>query len=173
MSYSQLFRRLNRVIKSKVNDVLDQLTKDERDLYDFDEQLRGAKSGANSEQRAAGEASGEGQGARGSSGGANSGTRGSSGGANSGGTGGGQRAGTHSEGKRKPGERDDAYYYSVLGLTPDADVEHIRKTYRKLMAMYHPDRVATLSAAKQAEAVEKAKRINEAYQIIARRRGIR
>lgn len=162
MSYSQLFRRLNRVIKSKVNDVLDQLTKDERDLYDFDEQLRGAKSGANSEQRAAGEASGEGQGARGSSGGAYSG-----------GTGGGQRGGSHSEGKRKPGERDDAYYYSVLGLTPDADVEHIRKTYRKLMAMYHPDRVATLSAAKQAEAVEKAKRINEAYQIIARRRGIR
>lgn len=168
MSYSQLFRRLNRVIKSKVNDVLDQLTKDERDLYDFDEQLRGAKSGANSEQRAAGEASGEGQGARGSSGGANSGA-----GTGGGRSGGGQRGGSHSEGKRKPGEREDAYYYSVLGLTPDADVEHIRKTYRKLMAMYHPDRVATLSAAKQAEAVEKAKRINEAYQIIARRRGIR
>lgn len=168
MFYSQLFRRLNRVIKSKVNDVLDQLTKDERDLYDFDEQLRGAKSGANSEQRAAGEASGEGQGARGSSGGANSGA-----GTGGGRSGGGQRGGSHSEGKRKPGEREDAYYYSVLGLAPDAEVEHIRKTYRKLMAMYHPDRVATLSAAKQAEAVEKAKRINEAYQIIARRRGIR
>lgn len=168
MSYSQLFRRLNRVIKSKVNDVLDQLTKDERDLYDFDEQLRNAKSGANREQRTAGEASGGGQGARGSSDGANSGA-----GTGGGRSGGGQRGGSHSEGKRKPGEREDAYYYSVLGLAPDAEVEHIRKTYRKLMAMYHPDRVATLSAAKQAEAVEKAKRINEAYQIIARRRGIR
>ncbi len=171
MSYSQIFRRLNRVIKSKVNDVLDQLTKDERDLYDFDEQLRNAKGGASREQRGAGEASGEGQGARGSSGGANSGARGA--GSSGGGTGGGQRGGAHTEGKRKPGERDDAYYYSVLGLAPDAEVEHIRKTYRKLMALYHPDRVATLSAAKQAEAVEKAKRINEAYQIIARRRGIR
>ena len=160
MSYSQILRRLSRVLKSTVNDVIDNISQEAKDLNDFDEELRRPAR----EERTAGQQSG-GQSGRSSSGQ---------------GDGGGQRAGqqkksgsTHQEGRRKPGERDDAYYYGILGLTPDASVEQIRKTYRKLMGQYHPDRVASLGADKQAAAVEKAKVINEAYQIIERRRGMR
>ncbi len=156
MSYSQILRRLSRVLQSTVNDVMDNFAKEAKDLDDFDAELRRAAPGGQTGKQDGGSArqSSQGQGSGQSSGQQKSGS-------------------THQEGRRKPGERDDAHYYSILGLTPDASVEVIRKSYRKLMAQYHPDRVATLSAEKQAAAVEKAKVINEAYQIIARRRGIR
>jgi hypothetical protein len=156
MSYSQILRRLSRVLKSTVNDVLDNFSQEAKDLHDFDEQLRRASGAgdAGREHRSGPSSSGADPG-----GSRKSGSQGHSGG--------------RQEGRRKPGERDDAYYFSRLGLTPDASDEVIRKTYRKLMAQYHPDRVATLSADQQAAAVEKAKIVNEAYQIIARRRGIR
>ena len=41
------------------------------------------------------------------------------------------------------------------------------------MSQYHPDRVASLGEDLQRAAVEKAKTINEAYQIIERRRGMK
>ena len=78
-----------------------------------------------------------------------------------------------SEGKRKPGEREDAYYYEVLGLTPSATEDEIRQAYRKLMMQYHPDKVATLGPELRQTASEKSKAINEAYMIIERRRGMK
>jgi hypothetical protein len=156
MSYSQILRRLSRVLKSTVNDVLDNFSQEAKDLHDFDEELRHAAGGRSTKGEQQSGASSSGGGSR-----------------NSRASGGQEQSGSRKEGRRKPGERDDAYYFSRLGLTPDASDEVIRKTYRKLMAQYHPDRVATLSADQQAAAVEKAKVVNEAYQIIARRRGIR
>jgi DnaJ like chaperone protein len=61
----------------------------------------------------------------------------------------------------------------VLGVRPDASVEDIRKAYRALMRRYHPDRLATADAETQRKAGEKAKAINEAYHILARRRNFK
>ena len=52
-------------------------------------------------------------------------------------------------------------YYDVLGIQRDASYEDITKSYKKLAFEYHPDRNPG-----NAEAEEKFKEINEAYQIL-------
>lgn len=51
-------------------------------------------------------------------------------------------------------------YYEILGVTPDASSEQIKRAYRKLARKYHPDINAT------AEAEEKFKDVNEAYEVL-------
>ncbi|MFA6234367.1 MAG: DnaJ domain-containing protein [Bacteroidota bacterium] len=175
MSYSQILRRLNRLIKSTINDTLDNLSKrDKDDLDDFDRDLRGEKrasDGASGGQRTS---DSESSGAQRPSGSSSQGQSGQSQ-ARQGQSGGSANAGqsAHKEGKRKPGEKDDAYYYGVLGLTTSATEAEIKKAYRKLMSQYHPDRVASLGEDLQRAAGEKAKSINEAYHIIERRMGFK
>lgn len=53
-------------------------------------------------------------------------------------------------------------YYQVLGVTKDADTEHVKKAYRKLAMQYHPDR----NPGKEKWANEKFKEINEAYAVL-------
>jgi DnaJ-domain-containing protein 1 len=161
MSYKQIFRRANRILKSSVNDFLDQFTKEEQELADFDEQLRQSSKGQSARSGPDPSRAGQQQSTH---------DRGAHQQQSARDTGGRQRPG---EGKRKPGEKDDAYYFAVLGLTPTASVDEIRRTYKRLMRTYHPDAVARLSAREQAAAGEKAKAINEAYQIIERRRGFK
>ncbi len=153
MSYLQIFRRINRLLKSTINDVVDNLSGEDRELNDFDEQLRREQQQQNGGSRDEGRS-------RGAGGNSTSG-RGYSGGENS----------SSGQGKRKPGEKNDTFYYEVLGLTPSATIPEIRKAYRKMMSQYHPDRVATLGVELRKVASEKAKEINEAYSIIERRRG--
>jgi hypothetical protein len=161
------------------------LSKGNKDeLDDFDRNLRGenrnsentgggqrtGSSESSEDQRRSGSASpggsGQGQSRQGQPGGSSAGS-GSAG----------SRQGTgqsgHKEGRRKPGEKDDAYYYGVLGLTTSAAEAEIKKAYRKLMSQYHPDRVATLGEDLQRAASEKAMSINEAYHIIERRMGFK
>lgn len=52
-------------------------------------------------------------------------------------------------------------YYQVLGVTRDADASEIKKAYRKRARKYHPD-VYT-----GADAEDKFKEINEAYQVLS------
>ncbi len=52
-------------------------------------------------------------------------------------------------------------YYEVLGVPRDADENAIKSAYRKLALQYHPDRN------KAAEAGEKFKEINEAYEMLS------
>src|SRR5262245_52956891 len=52
-------------------------------------------------------------------------------------------------------------YYSTLGVAKDADLETVKKAYRKLAMQYHPDRNHGDAAAEQ-----KFKEINEAYDVI-------
>lgn len=54
--------------------------------------------------------------------------------------------------------------YKVLGVTPDASDEDIKKAYRKLSRMYHPD--ANVNNPNKADAEEKFKQVQQAYKMI-------
>ena len=60
----------------------------------------------------------------------------------------------------------------ILGITPDATDEEVRKAYRRMAIQYHPDKVATLGEDVQKAAEEKFKAISQAYEAICRERGI-
>ena len=51
-------------------------------------------------------------------------------------------------------------YYATLGVARDAGADAIKKSYRKLAQKYHPDRNQS------AEAEDKFKEINEAYEVL-------
>jgi DnaJ like chaperone protein len=55
-------------------------------------------------------------------------------------------------------------YYAVLGLEPGAEMEEIKKAYRKLSMKYHPDKVRHLGEEFRTIAEEKMKEINAAYE---------
>ncbi|WP_438433286.1 molecular chaperone DnaJ [Gorillibacterium sp. sgz500922] len=52
-------------------------------------------------------------------------------------------------------------YYEVLGVAKDASADEIKKAYRKLARQYHPD------VNKEADAEEKFKEINNAYEVLS------
>ena len=58
--------------------------------------------------------------------------------------------------------------YSVLGVSPSASDEEVKKAYRELARKYHPDNYQNNPLADLAE--EKMKEINEAYDAITRMR---
>ena len=57
-------------------------------------------------------------------------------------------------------------YYAVLGLAPTASAREIKQAHRDLVRLWHPDRFASGSRL-QAEAIERLKEINVAYQQLA------
>ena len=58
--------------------------------------------------------------------------------------------------------------YSVLGVSPNASDEEIKRAYRELARKYHPDNYQNNPLADLAE--EKMKAINEAYETIQKQR---
>ena len=58
--------------------------------------------------------------------------------------------------------------YEVLGISPSATNEEVKKAYRELAKKYHPDNYANSPDAASAE--ERMKEINEAYDTILRER---
>lgn len=58
--------------------------------------------------------------------------------------------------------------YEVLGVSRDASMDEIKKAYRKLSRKYHPD--ANINNPHKAEAEEKFKQVQEAYDQIVRER---
>ena len=58
--------------------------------------------------------------------------------------------------------------YEVLGVSPDADDDEVKRAYRDLARKYHPDNYQNNPLADLAE--EKMKEINEAYDAITRGR---
>lgn len=51
-------------------------------------------------------------------------------------------------------------YYEILGVDKNADLDTIKKAYRKLVRKYHPD------VSKEPDAVQKTAEVNEAYETL-------
>lgn len=62
--------------------------------------------------------------------------------------------------------------YKVLGVTPDATDDEVKKAYRKMALQYHPDKVSTLGDDVKAAAEKKFKEINAAKELIWAARGL-
>lgn len=63
--------------------------------------------------------------------------------------------------------------YRTLGLTPDATDDEVRKAYRRMAMMYHPDRVATQSEDMRSRAERLFKMVGEAKDRIFKYRGMK
>ena len=62
--------------------------------------------------------------------------------------------------------------YKVLGLSPTATDDEVKRAYRQMALKHHPDRVATLGEDVKRAAEQKFKEINEAKDIIYKARGM-
>lgn len=67
---------------------------------------------------------------------------------------------------------DVAKAYNALGLKSDCTNEELKTAYRNLVKKYHPDRYATQSQEAQAQAAEKFKEVQDAYEKIKAARGL-
>lgn len=63
--------------------------------------------------------------------------------------------------------------YAILGISPDATDEEVKKAYRALAKKYHPDRVSHLGEDMKKQAEEKFNRLSDAYDNIKRSRGMK
>ena len=61
----------------------------------------------------------------------------------------------------------------MLGIESTATDDEVKKAYRRMAMKYHPDRVAGMSEEIQRNAAEQMKEINEAYESIKQRRGMK
>jgi len=83
------------------------------------------------------------------------------------------RAGVYLNSAPPAPKQDSAY--DVLGLPTTATNDVVKRTYRALVRKHHPDKLAAagLPASRVAEATERLKRINAAYDEICKKRGIK
>lgn len=62
--------------------------------------------------------------------------------------------------------------YKILEVEPSATEDALKKAYRKMAVKYHPDKVHYLGEEVQKAAHEKFQKVNEAWEIIKKQRGI-
>lgn len=63
--------------------------------------------------------------------------------------------------------------YKILGIEESATDEEVKKAYRKMAVTFHPDKVASMGEEYQKGAKEKFQKIQEAYEAIKKRRGMK
>lgn len=68
--------------------------------------------------------------------------------------------------------KDAESAYKILEIGKDASDEEVKKAYRKMAMKFHPDKVHHLGPEYQQDAQEKFRKINEAYEVIKKERGI-
>jgi|GEM_PF-630295 len=66
-------------------------------------------------------------------------------------------------------EMNESKYYEILGLKSDCNISEIKSAYRKLVMLYHPDRVQHLGMEFSELAEEKIKEINNAYEYFSKK----
>lgn len=72
-----------------------------------------------------------------------------------------------------PRPKSGATAYSVLGISPTASDEEVKKAYRKLVMMYHPDKVEGMGEDAKKQAETQFRKINKAYETLKALRGIK
>lgn len=60
--------------------------------------------------------------------------------------------------------------YMVLDVDPSADDETIRRAWQRLVSQYHPDKLEGVAPELRAQADEKLREINRAFDLIQQRR---
>ncbi|HKR03003.1 MAG TPA: TerB family tellurite resistance protein [Bacteroidia bacterium] len=68
--------------------------------------------------------------------------------------------------------KDKLAAYKILEIDVTVSDEELKKAYRRMAVKYHPDKVHHLGPDFRKDAEEKFKKINEAYEIIKKERGI-
>lgn len=68
--------------------------------------------------------------------------------------------------------KDKAAAYKILEIDATVTDDEVKKAYRKMAVKYHPDKVHHLGPDFRKDAEEKFKKINEAYELIKKQRGI-
>lgn len=63
--------------------------------------------------------------------------------------------------------------YKILEVSITSTDDEIKKAYKKMALRYHPDRVGHLGESFKKEAENKFKKVNEAYELIKKERGIK
>lgn len=63
--------------------------------------------------------------------------------------------------------------YALLGIKPEASNDEVKKAYRKLVMLYHPDRLTGKSDAEKKVAAQKFDEITSAYDSIRNQRGMK
>ncbi len=69
--------------------------------------------------------------------------------------------------------KDSDSAYKILGITPDATDEEVKKAFREMAKKFHPDKVSHLGEDVKKAAEEKFRNINQAYETIKKERGMK
>jgi len=68
---------------------------------------------------------------------------------------------------------DPSSAYQILEISETATDEEVKKAYRRMAMKFHPDKVAQLGEEVQKAAGEKFKKVQEAYETVQRKRGMK
>ncbi len=67
---------------------------------------------------------------------------------------------------------DMKYYYTILEVDPKATDNEVKKAYRRMAKKYHPDRVSQVGEDVQKAAKVKFQKLQQAYEMVKKERGL-